>query len=366
MHLLSHKHKMIKHKKKDRIKTVPATISKDAYQASRLMFAPNLADGTRRQASNDRNIASSRRRMAEHVANIRDLMRSNKEIEETRKSYDWKEVDKQIKAQIKAIASLAFVDSIESRGNDLLINTNLFFVDIRASRADKKTTRTCIGAFAIKINLIKHRIRIHNTLFGKLNYPHWSIGIGGSPCWGDWSNDIGNALNRQNAAELVQILQPYLLSTQDGSAYLPCHDWKGRRNASLVSSRYREGSKVMASTTIDVETDYDEDGEEGNYIKIKTGMKGVVENAQDGYLRVLWDDRVRSKYYSDGSETTCHQHRLEVNKESVIALTADQYADPKCKALKDLPNANLKPVDELPEGSKLAEAKALLSKKTKS
>lgn len=249
------------------------------------------------------------------------------------------------------LSKLSFIESLRVRNGVLLAKTRLIFTDIRNGDGSRDTTRTCLGAFEIVLRFSPTRLRVHNLLFTRNNYGHWSIS-GGRPCLGDWNEDISRLYEKRDIYGLLNTLFHYLRSTEDGGAYMRSHEWKEQRQESLKQPAYRRGSHVIATQ------------EYRDMVKIPAGAYGVILAAfRDGSIMVQFDDKIQSEdgsvvgHDADGAGKSGHCWRVRRSRFAV--LTKTQYA--KKTTVEQLSSESvLHKIDSLPDGSTLSDAIAAL------
>lgn len=349
---------------------VPATVTAFSSEVTKNMLASDIADTMRSVQSCESNIRNERERIAECTRRIRSTMQQKRDIETRIAEYDWVPVEQKANEQLQRIAKYPFIESIDARGDDLLVTTKLIFTDVRIADDTRETKRRCIGAFSIRINLLRGTVEVKNKLFPRMQYQHWSINGSGSPCWGDWQSDVNEYKRNGDIAGLVMMLLPYIRSTNDGSAYIRSHYWVRNRKRSLLANRVRKGAYVMAHEVIFTnneyatdeygDTDYDEFVDEWS---IPSGCKGIVLQTQGNRAEVEWTRQVSDPYGEDGDEG--YGTMWWCDRYNLLPIKKAQYENDEVTSVDHVNTMTLDAVDVLPEGSTLADAQKLLGiKKT--
>ena len=209
------------------------------------------------------------------------------------------------------------------------------------------------------VDMVASRVRIKNELWSNMRFPHWSIDNHGSPCWGDWGTEVRRCYSQRDIVGLFTLLRSYLLSTDDGSAYVGSHEWADDRAASLYKKRFRTGNYAVLTRAEQIDSYRDDDG-----ISIALSME-VGTTAE--IISVDRDD-VRLRFTPDAN------HPLRVH----TGYAANGYFDwwvpkrraiPLTKAQVDAGNIDIESltgtkvvatIDELPDGSLLKQANDIL------
>jgi len=349
---------------------VPATVTAFSSEVTKHMLASDIADTMRSVQTCDSYIRNERQRIAECTARIRSQLDTKREYETRIADYDWVPVEQKANEQLQRIAKYPFIESIDARGDDLLLTTKLIFTDVRTADDTRDTKRRCVGAFSIRINLLRGTVEVKNKLFPRMQYQHWSINSSGSPCWGDWQSDVNEYKRNGDIAGLVMMLLPYIRSTNDGSAYTRSHYWVRNRKRSLLANRVRKGAYVMAHEVIFTnneyatndygETDYDDIIEEWS---IPSGCKGIVLATQGNVAEVEWTEQISDPYGEDGDEGD--GVRWYCDRYNLLPIKKAQYENSEVTSIDHVNTMSLDALDALPDGSTLADGQKLLGiKKT--
>ncbi len=127
------------------------------------------------------------------------------------------------------------------------ITTKLLFSKIRLSEGERKTERTCLGAYKIQMFPSNPgRVKASNLTYSGRS--HWATNED-VVCLGDWSEDYRNAISRNDFYTAFEAICMLLTdATLDGSAYIRSHVWKQKRMLQIQNTETsaNRGDPVMA------------------------------------------------------------------------------------------------------------------------
>lgn len=225
------------------------------------------------------------------------------------------------------------IESVRIEDGALFARTRLLFADIRKAEGNPATVRTCLGAYDIQIVLGNNRISITNLLYSQPR-AHWAVN-NGVPCFGTWEPEVVQYQRAQDYYRLIDLLTVYLRDAEnDMGAYMRSHAW---RQARMIAPQapLQAGDFVVISYP---DTSYL--GRVAVVTSVATGSCGVLEKDTGSNYRLepFYLHKISPARYQKG--------RIAAQKMSRYTTTS-------------IPAE----LDKLPEGTKLADAQALLSKK---
>ncbi len=148
-------------------------------------------------------------------------------------------------------------DSVKVEGSGsserIEITTKLLFSKIRLGEGERKSERTCLGAYRIQMfpsNL--GRVKAHNLTYSGRS--HWATNDD-VVCLGDWSDDYRNAISINDFYTAFEAICMLLKdATLDGSAYIRSHVWKEKR---MLRSLNTETSANRGDYVMAIEREWD-------------------------------------------------------------------------------------------------------------
>jgi len=339
-------------KKAKRLEVEPPQITRDIFEALCFMQADGLRDAARDLNSAKSSQESCRETIRSLMHDVQSYKERIRQIEEYVENYDMTPYQENANEVLRNISKLRYIESIKMRDGHFLVRTRLMFTKVRESSGSRKYYRRCIGAFDIKIDLDRRRLWVRNTLFTNMTHQHWSINREGSCCWGEWEEQFQSFLQRRDLYNLLVHLQPYILSTDDAAAYTPSNRWIEQRQASLYGRRLRKCAYVILSEDVTIQEEfYDEDdNSQRQDVTLPKGTKALVTGTDRSNLNIdigePFGPRARQEWY--------------VSKAKVVPIKKSEFEDDSV-ILDDMRQANLSELDQLLEGSTLADGKTALA-----
>lgn len=313
--------------------------------------------GAQERARAESHLGDLRERMRMYLADVQNLENEIKATEKAVEKLKQDEVTglpKRIAASEEAYAQLmrhSAVESIEVSGSNLLIKTKLLFTDIRTSEGSRKTRRSCIGAFEVKIAPGQLRVGVVNQLFTD----HWAI-RSGVPCLGEYSEDIETSIATQRWYQFFDTLYHFLRNAaDDAAAYSSSHVWRQHNRKKSTLGYFVEPERppkkfAAGDTVICLEDTYESaEGLEGLTARVLDGGRNPEEQ------HVEFRRAMRGHSNCDGEDGHC----WVIPTSYLAPITTAEYEaaevyDPSFKKGRVIDQ-----IDALPDGSTMADVKEI-------
>lgn len=147
---------------------------------------------------------------------------------------------KSITDELTRLASLRCVEGIRPEYYGFIVELAPLFVTLQSG------VRMCIGTLDVYVRVANCRMEIWNTCIERVNpessrvFAHYAVPQGSTPCLGDYSESITDALKRCAYTEAIQLLWIALQSPLDGSAYIRGEQFKEHRT--IILTKVLEGT----------------------------------------------------------------------------------------------------------------------------